>query len=60
MNNEDQLTQIGDLYEEGKDRLNSIHVLNEDRPHWSRCYDIIRELRDIAATQWKQLRDKSA
>lgn len=48
-----QLKRIGDLYEEGKDCLNSLQILEDDRTEWSRVYEIIRELRDIAAVSLK-------
>lgn len=53
----DQLKIIGDLYEEAKDCLNGLGILEEDRNDWSRCYEINREMRDIAATQWKQIKE---
>lgn len=47
------LKQLGDLYEEGKDCLHSLSILNEEREHYNRVFDIIRELRDIAAVSLK-------
>lgn len=48
-----RLKRIGDLYEGGKDRINSIsrlHMDREDANALDGLYEIIRELRDIAAT----------
>lgn len=52
-NFDERLKEIGDLYEEGKDCLNSLGILEEDRADWSRLFDIIREMRDIAAISLK-------
>lgn len=49
----DRLKELGDLYEEGKDCLNSLGILEEDRAEWSRVYEILREMRDISAVQLK-------
>lgn len=54
---DDNLKRIGDLYEEGKDCLNGLSILEEERPTWSRCYEIIREMRDIAAVKAKRESD---
>jgi hypothetical protein len=48
-----RLKEIGDLYEEGKDCLNGLSILEEERTEWSRLFEIIRELRDIAAVNLK-------
>lgn len=45
----DKLKELGDLYEEGKDCLNSLGILENDRNEWSRVYEILREMRDLAA-----------
>lgn len=47
------LKQLGDLYEEGKDCLHNLSILAVDQEHYSRVFDIIRELRDIAAVSLK-------
>lgn len=59
----DQIKTISDLYEEGKDCLNNIpiHVLEEyDRKSHARMFEILRELRDIAAPLAKQTDDLGA
>jgi hypothetical protein len=48
-----RLKEIGDLYEEGKDCLNGLSILEEERTEWSRLFEIIREMRDIAAVNLK-------
>jgi hypothetical protein len=50
---DDQLKRIGDLYEEGKDCLHSLSILEEERDDYSRVFEIVRELRDIAAVSLK-------
>jgi len=47
------LQRLGDLYEEGKDCLNGLGILEEDREDWSRVFDILREMRDIAVLSLK-------
>lgn len=53
---DDQLKRIGDLYEEGKDCMHELPIGewhgNEMR-HYSRVFEILRELRDIAAVSLK-------
>jgi hypothetical protein len=51
---DETLKRIGDLYEEGKDCLAACRPPFDERaaPH-SRLYDILRELRDIAAVSLK-------
>lgn len=44
-----KIDELSELYEQGKDCLNSVDILHEDRTQWSRLYEIIREMRDIAA-----------
>lgn len=46
---DDNLQRIGDLYEEGKDNLHTILPLEQDSEERTRLYDILREMRDIAA-----------
>ena len=50
---DETLKRIGELYEEGKDCLNSLGILEEDRREWSRVYEILREMRDLAAVSLK-------
>jgi len=53
---EQRLEKLSNLYEEGKDCLHAIY--NPD-PRHARLYEILRELKDMAATQlqtihWQQ------
>lgn len=49
-----RLKRIGDLYESGKDCVNSIICYDEDsREAKSKLLDILRDLRDISATSLK-------
>jgi hypothetical protein len=52
---DDKLKRIGDLYEEGKDCLANIMPMTDrdEVRHHSRVYEILRELRDIAAINLK-------
>lgn len=47
---EAKLDQLGDLYEEGKDCL---ALLYSPDPKHARLYEILREMRDIAAVSMK-------
>lgn len=52
-----QLTRIGELYEEGKEVLQEIQFnrnLMLKQGLYDRAFEIIRELRDIAATSLKE------
>jgi len=46
-----QLDKLGELYEEGKDCL--AHIYNPD-PHHARLYEILRDMRDMAAVQLQE------
>lgn len=56
----DQIKTIGDLYEEGKDCLHTMPIgqfkVDEMKAH-NRAFDVIRELRDIAATGAKRIEE---
>lgn len=48
----DRLKKLGDLYEEGKDQLQKMYPADHaDIKPWERLFDILREMRDIAAVQ---------
>lgn len=48
----DRLQKLGDLYEEGKDQLQKLYSADHaDIKPWERLFDILREMRDIAAVQ---------
>lgn len=47
---DDQLQHISELYEDGKDCLHSMSVLADEMQHRDRLYEVLRELRDVAAT----------
>jgi hypothetical protein len=47
------LKNIGSLYEEGKDCLHCLSILEEEREDYDRVFEILREFRDIAAMQLK-------
>lgn len=55
------LLDLGKLYEEGKDCLHSIYgavnvsPFSEDKERHARLYDILREMRDIAAAQMQKI-----
>lgn len=57
---EENLKKLGDLYEEGKDCLTALtaavynHPMGNSAKH-NRLYDILREMRDIAATQMQKI-----
>ncbi len=57
----ERLKQLGDLYEEGKDCLHSMFgAVNmspfpDDKDKHARLYDILREMRDIAAVQMQKI-----
>lgn len=57
MSNEKQFNEtlkiIGDLYEEGKDCLFSLSILEEEHKYYHRLFEIIQEMRDLAATNLK-------
>ena len=44
------LDQLNSLYEDARDSLSSLQILEEDHAEYSRVYQIIREMRDLAAT----------
>lgn len=51
---EDNLNKLGSLYEEGKDCLNQLFSqwkLIKEREAHARLYDILKEMRDLAAVQ---------
>lgn len=53
---DENLKRIGELYEKGKDNLNCLprHLFSEDeRADHSQLFDILREMRDIAAINLK-------
>lgn len=54
----DKIKTIGDLYEEGKDCLHTLPIGqfhgDEMKAH-ARAFDVLRELRDIAATASKDV-----
>lgn len=48
---DEKLKRLGDLYEEAKDRLQACRPPFDERAqHHSALFDIIREMRDLAAT----------
>lgn len=52
---EQSLKMLGDLYEEGKDCLNSLSILEDEREHYHRLFDILKEMRDLAGTTMQKL-----
>lgn len=51
---EQNLKKLGDLYEEGKDKLLLILPKTPTNDEWEalyRLYDILKEMRDLAAVQ---------
>lgn len=51
---EQNLKKLGDLYEEGKDKLLLILPMTPTNDEWEalyRLYDILKEMRDLAAVQ---------
>lgn len=50
MEKKDQLSQLGDLYEEAKLELQSLSILGQERDSYFRVFDILKEIRNIAAT----------
>lgn len=54
---EESLKKLGDLYEEGKDCLNSLlgaamgSIFPEDIEKHGRLYQILQQMRDLAAVQ---------
>jgi predicted RNA methylase len=59
---EQNLRKLGELYEEGKDRLNDISEIcncsmafNTDSEAHARLYEILKEIRDLAAAQIQKL-----
>lgn len=51
---DNNLDKIGSLYEEGKDCLSSLIISHpEDINNRTRLYEILREMRDIAAVSLK-------
>lgn len=51
-----KLDKLGELYEEGKDCL---HQIYQPGTHHSRLYEILREMRDLAALQMQTIHWKS-
>jgi hypothetical protein len=49
-----RLYEIGKLYEDGKDCLNSLSILEDEWAEYNKLFEIIRELRDIASVAVKQ------
>ena len=46
-----KIRQLNDLYEEAKDSLNALQILEEDHYEWSKVFATLREIRDLAATE---------
>lgn len=54
-----QILLISELYEEAKDHLLSLDVLESQTSHRDRLYEIIQELRNISAVSVKEAYDNS-
>jgi hypothetical protein len=53
---DENLKRIGDLYEEGKDCLNNLPIgalHGDEMKSYSRLFEVIREMRDLAAINLK-------
>lgn len=50
-----KLNTLSDLYEEGKDCLHSLSILDSERNDYDRLFDILKEVRDLSAVSMKQL-----
>ena len=50
-----EIDEVGRLYEEGKDCLNSISFLVEDREQYYRLYEILNEFRNKSVEQLKNI-----
>lgn len=48
-----KLKELGDLYEEGKDCLFNLSVLEIEVSYRDRLFEIIRDMRDLAAVALK-------
>lgn len=52
---DESLKALGNLYEEGKDCLFSLSVLEDEIEVRERLFEIIKEMRDLSATTMKKL-----
>lgn len=58
---DESLNKLGDLYEEGKDCLHRLTILddNEGSKNYYRLFDILREMRDLSAINMKKVHFKN-
>lgn len=49
MGDKTKLEQLSDLYEEGKDCLHQLSILEDEKDSYWRLFDILKEMRDLAA-----------
>lgn len=57
---DESLKKLGDLYEEGKDCLNSLPIargliMDDEKDYEARLFEILREMRDLSAITMKKL-----
>ena len=58
---DESLKKLGDLYEEGKDCLHSLSILEdqEERINYFRVFDILKEMRDLSVINMQKLHFKT-
>jgi antitoxin component HigA of HigAB toxin-antitoxin module len=63
LNNESEfdesLKKLGHLYEEGKDCLHQLSILEDERGSYHRVFEILKEMRDLSAVTIKKLHTQS-
>ena len=52
------LKTLGDLYEEGKDCLHSLSILEDEKDSFWRLFEILKEMRDLSAVNMQKLHFK--
>ena len=52
---DESLKQLGSLYEEGKDCLHQLSILEDEKESYWRLFDILKEMRDLSAVNMKKL-----
>lgn len=48
------IDQLGSLYEEGKDCLNSLTIIKDEQDKYHRLFGILKEIRDLSANHAQQ------
>jgi hypothetical protein len=56
---DDSLTELGNLYEEGKDCLHSLSILEDEKKDYWRLFEILKEMRDLSAINMQKLHIKN-